>query len=278
MKRRLFKLLLFALSCAAALLALEYAVRRLFPAFDPSGHLRLLPATPDRPALGPPDTTLRHVKNTGDFDVTVRFNRYGFRDRRDLKDSRPDDWVVVGDSFGFGWGVEEAERFSDQLEQRLGVRVFNIAMPAGSLSEYRRLLDHARALGLNTRKVIVGVCMENDLVIHEAQPEAPESLRALLKRKSAAYFLFTHIVHTHPALRDLFVRLGLVMPSVEGMPRNEYSEELVQSAASALEKTVEGYEPVILIIPSRALWVGGWESAEAKTHDAFVAALRAKGM
>lgn len=278
MKHRLYKLLMFALSCAVALGALEFVVRLAFPSFAPSARLRLVPATADRPALGPANTTCRHVKNTGDFDVEVRFNQYGFRDRRDLRESKPEDWVVVGDSFSFGWGVEEKDRYSDQLEARLGVKVFNIAMPAGTPAEYRRLLDYARGLGLNTRKVIVGVCMENDLTVLDRAPEGPESWRSALKRKSAAYFLFTHIVHTHPALRDLFVRAGLVVPALDGMPRHQYSEAMIRSAVSALEKTVEGWEPVILIIPSRALWTGGSEAAESKIHDAFVAALREKGM
>jgi hypothetical protein len=56
-------------------------------------------------ALGPAGAERRLYKNSGDYDVRVRFNRHGLRDQRDIADARPDDVVFVGDSFTFGWGV-----------------------------------------------------------------------------------------------------------------------------------------------------------------------------
>ncbi len=79
--------------------------------------------------LGPKSYVGRHTNNTTDYDVTVRINAYGFRDTKDLKDSRERDFFVVGDSFGFGWGVDEEDRYSNLLASMLESEVYNISVP-----------------------------------------------------------------------------------------------------------------------------------------------------
>ncbi len=76
----------------------EFAVRLVLPAYDPSGHLRF--ETSGGVTLGPRNTVQHLVKNSGDYDVTVRFNRYGLRDSPDLSGATEADYFVVGDSFG----------------------------------------------------------------------------------------------------------------------------------------------------------------------------------
>src|SRR3954447_14013628 len=83
----------------------EFVVRRFFPIYDPSGQLRLAWLADGTP-IGPFDHIFRQVKNTGDYDVEVRFNSLGFRDDKPVSLAREDDLFVVGDSFAFGWGVE----------------------------------------------------------------------------------------------------------------------------------------------------------------------------
>ena len=124
--------------------------------------------------------------------------------------------------------------------------MFNVAMPTASLATYRTMIDHAARLGMKAGTMIAGVCMENDLALHgsagssrrvSADPRVA-GLKERLKRKSAAYFMFTTVAHRVPVLRAVFVRLGLIVPVLAGMPRNAYSAEVLESSASALRETL----------------------------------------
>ena len=50
---------------------MEVGLRLGSTRYDPGSQLRFVEATALRPRLGPQGTTHRHVKNTGDYDVTV---------------------------------------------------------------------------------------------------------------------------------------------------------------------------------------------------------------
>ncbi|MBN1268530.1 MAG: hypothetical protein JXB04_03005 [Kiritimatiellae bacterium] len=287
MKRWIARIALGLLSVGVALVLLEFAVRALFPAFDPTCRLRFSRGTPDRPPLGPSNTTQRHVQKAGDFDMAVSFNRHGLRDRRDIAECGPDDYVVVGDSFAFGWGVAEIERFSNLLEPRLGARVFNIAMPSATVVSYRNLLRYAEDLGMQTSNLIVAVCMENDLVAYQAdrrvaRDRRPTSLlnwlKSRLKSRSSAFLLFVHTVRSHPRLKDWFARLGLLTIDLESLPRNRYDVAELRRAASAVEQLTHGCDATVLIIPSRRLWIGNDRAVEDRVHEAFVRLLRADGL
>src|SRR6476469_1532678 len=107
--------LLLLISITVALGILEIAVRLILPTYDPSGRVRFVRLSDGTP-IGLPDRVLRQVKNTGDYDVEVRFNSWGFRDDKPLTSAVSDDLFVVGDSFAFGWGVDTRDRFSDRLQ------------------------------------------------------------------------------------------------------------------------------------------------------------------
>lgn len=272
---------------AAGLVLLEFGVRLVFPAYDPSGHVRLTQDRAQGFPRGPTNTTVRQVKNTGDYDVEVSFNALGLRDDKDPGRAGENDLVVVGDSFSFGWGVEASARYSNRLETALGRAVYNVAMP-GDLDTYRRLLDFVRSRGGAVRRVIVGVCMENDLHAYEAGPppgaEAGlveayglSDIKGTLLRNSAAYFLLTTTVHRISALKDLAVALGLVVPNLQGVHARVYSAPVIEASLRALDRVVEDVDATILLIPARGLWVGSNQDQEDRIHREFVAALDARG-
>src|SRR6476620_494786 len=163
--RRFSRLLLapslLVVSSILALGLVEGLVRVLFPAYDPSGQVDFVNA--GGLTLGPANRELRQSKNTGDYDVSIRFNYHGFRDVKDVATARSGDIVVVGDSFAFGWGVEESQRFSNVLESLLHRRVFNIAVGSADFDQYDALLKHAQSIGAQIDDVVIAVCMENDL-------------------------------------------------------------------------------------------------------------------
>ena len=95
------------------------------------------------------------VFETGQFRTFVRINQSGLRDREHTLE-RPDErqrLLVLGDSFAWGYGVEEAERFSQQLEAALDIEVINAGVSGYSTDQ--ELLWYQQA----------GVHYEVDLVL-----------------------------------------------------------------------------------------------------------------
>src|ERR1043166_3328386 len=157
---------LLVIAIAIAAVVSEYTVRIALPQYDPSGSVIFFRDRDNNAALGPRNRHLRQLKNTGDYDIPVDFNKYGLRDDKDLAQSTTEDYFVVGDSFSFGWGVKESERYSDLLQQKLNARIFNISAP-GNFISYDQFIRYALRQGAHVKKLIIGVCMENDLADYE---------------------------------------------------------------------------------------------------------------
>lgn len=259
---------------------LEGLTRLLFPAFDPSGRFEFrYPAV--SLILGQPGTHTRQAKNTGDYDVVVRINRHGLRDDKDIAEATASDLVVVGDSFAWGWGVEAPDRFSERLQILTGRRAYNLATPT-DLAGYAALLDYAQSLGARIGQVVLAVCLENDLGPYgsiEAPPdEQPADWKGWLAERSAAYLLLTTVIHQTPALKALAVGAGAIVPNLEGMGMNVYDPEVIEASADRLLALAKRYPTLVVLIPSRALWIGENRAVEDRIHKALVAALIKRGV
>ena len=272
-------------SAIVGLLLVEAVARVVAPAYNPSGQVALV-SLPDGTLVGPPNVTRRQIKNTGDYDILVRFNAWGFRDAKSIHTSTADSIFVVGDSFGFGWGVDERQRFSNLLEDRLGRPVFNISEPGADLDGYDHLIHYAEADGAHIGTLVVSVTMENDL--REYGPDEPEQ-RALasvagakefLTEHSAVYLLATTLIHRTPWLERAAARTGLLIPNLAAVAESDASEDAVISSAARLRRLVAGRRAVVLIVPSRALWAGTdvHRRHVARTHETFVGLLRQGGL
>jgi len=77
------------------------------------------------------------IFETPQFRTTVRINEKGLRDRPHSYERQSDikRILVLGDSFAWGYGVEESERFSQLLEKDFGVEVINAGVSGYSTDQ-----------------------------------------------------------------------------------------------------------------------------------------------
>jgi hypothetical protein len=108
---------------------------------------------------------------TSEFDTRVRINSLGYRgeDFAVEKGSRLR-VLVIGDSFTFGWGVEDTDTYAFRLQQALAkrfpgrsVEVINAGFAACYSPDTYYLYLKNEGLRLNPDLVIVGVFVGNDL-------------------------------------------------------------------------------------------------------------------
>lgn len=272
----------------ASVLFGEIVVRVLYPRFDVSGQVTFRTLEDGTP-LAKIGARQRLFKSTGDYDVGVTIGPLGFREFKPVSTADSQSIFVVGDSFAFGWGVEESDRFSNKLEILLGRKVFNIAILT-DIRGYAKLVRHAERSGAQVTAVVVGLCMENDLMEYEQesghgsetdQDDGAEGLslsdiKEILGRNSSLYFFAVSLVHRNAFLRGLAVKLGLIMPNGADLGSWPAARGAIESSVRELTKSLQGRRFVALIIPSRALWLGDAETRRhaAVVHEAFLEVLR----
>ena len=264
--------LLVAVSIAVTAAVIEYGTRLLYPALIPSGHLRFVKGEGDMPTLGPRNARLRQIKNTGDFDVAVNFNKYGFRDSKNLDESEPGDYFLVGDSLSIGWGVEEDERYSNLVQAALKRRVFNLSAP-GDIDGFEKVLNYAKKNDAKITKLLLAISMAVNMKNFEKKagenpapgpgPGIIARLKPILMTNSAFYFLVTSFVHKNEPLKMKAIELGLINPNLEGIAHKPYSRENIESMTRRAVRLAEKYDTTIIIGHSRGLWFGTEE--EKKT-------------
>jgi hypothetical protein len=287
--RNIITLLLSLFFC---LVIIEILSRIFFPSFNPSTRFTFYHNEQGVP-FAPKNFSGRMWDKGGDYDVPVTINKYGFRDRKDLRMSRPGDIFVVGDSFMFGYGVEEDKRLSNILEKKLGIPVYNIAIP-GDFQDYRNLITYAQENGATVNNLIIGVCMENDLrYYYHADDQqgrsglsqkifsALQTLKEFLVPRSTSYNIISYTVHHNRFLLQAGLSMCLIR-DVEKMglintPRRDWNITISDSARK-LKEISAPFNTTIIIVPSRALWVAEERDAEKLFHNKFIKALKNLGL
>ena len=275
----------------------EFAVRLALPAYDPSGHIRFIDGTATRPLMGPPNTSERQIKNTGDFNVIVRFNKYGLRDDKNLKQSKKGDLFLVGDSFAFGWGVETRNRVSEIIEGLSGRPVFNLSSGGGDFDNYQMLLDYAARMGAARGTAIVVINMETDLAnyANRRRPKAKTAttpakprktsfsadflaFKSRLMENSALYFMITSIVHTNALLNAIAVKAGLIRPNLKAIRGDNVDSGAIRSSAKRMRDLLDKYPGFAVLVPSRANWTGNSREKVRRVHMEFSRELKNQGV
>jgi len=286
LKKISVNLTIFLVSLTVCLFLLDLAIGFIFPFCNPRGILRYRYYPEDDILLCVKGFRGRQWISSGDYNVSVRINGDGFRDKRNISDSRPVDFFVVGDSFSFGHGVDEDKRYSDQLASMTGKNFFNISSP-GNLLHYWKLIDYARKKGAPVNKVILGVCMENDLFDYEAMdykefesgcaPSLLASVKEKLKLYSAAYNLMAYISQKNRFLKKFGNRFGIIVHTY-GIINDVYPDKVMVSSADKIGELCRLYDVTAVIIPSRGLWVGEKKEKELQAHNKFIRLLKERNI
>ena len=109
------------------------------------------------------------IFETPQFRTFVRINENGLRDRQHSYERQNDieRILVLGDSFAWGYGVEESERFSQLLEKSLDVEVINAGV-SGYSTDQELLWYRNEGIRYETDLVIL-VVAGNDVGDNEQQ-------------------------------------------------------------------------------------------------------------
>jgi lysophospholipase L1-like esterase len=108
---------------------------------------------------------------TAEFDTRIRINSLGYRgDEFGLAKGDAFRILVIGDSFTFGWGVEETEAYPYRLQQQLAkqypsrrIEVINAGFAACYSPDTYYLYLEREGLALHPDLIVVGVFVGNDL-------------------------------------------------------------------------------------------------------------------
>lgn len=144
LKTKLGRGLLVLAGCAIGAVGAEGVLRAAGTPMEESSPLRGYHSSD--PTLGWVGTPNRaaHFAN-GEFEVFIANDDEGFRRHENAFGGAPDAPVTafLGDSFTWGWGVEQGEVFSDLLQAALGdtTRIVNRGVNAYGTTQQRLLLD-----------------------------------------------------------------------------------------------------------------------------------------
>jgi hypothetical protein len=129
----------------------------------------------------------------------VKRNRLGYRDH-EIRQKRPDRYriIVIGDSFTFGDEIEERDRFSNVMQEKLGPKfeVLNFGTRAHNLPQHLRTLD--RALRYQPDFVLLQL-YENDFEMPGMTRPSAYTLPEQAERRMLHQFVLYRLISTASA-------------------------------------------------------------------------------
>ncbi len=277
--------LIVLLSTFITLLLVEFGMRYFYPRYNPNGNI-VFQEMEKGLILAPPNFIGRHWRTSGDFDVSVNINEYGLREKKELTDSDEDDVFVVGDSFSFGHGVEEEERFSNVMQNLFSdsIKVYNIAISSSHILNYQKRLDYVKKNGGQVKKIIVGLCMENDILDYDkvyrewqsrGEQKKSYSFKKWLHHNSCLYNFFAISMKSEGGVRSFLVRTGIIKDVILSYESKKINNLELNSSIIQLQKLIGETESLVVLIPSQLIWVDGHKEITLDNHQRFIELLKA---
>lgn len=104
---------------------------------------------------------MRGTYERDEFRFPIRINAHGMRDAEvDRQPGARKRIAVLGDSFTWGIGVADEDRFTERLERARGVEVLNFGVAGYSPVQYRLMIGDA--LSFRPDLVVIAFCLGND--------------------------------------------------------------------------------------------------------------------
>ena len=273
--------LLFLASTLISLLFAEFIVRFHLPEYN-RWNYNVLHLDDGFNSTAIPNALNQYTNSRNEFNFECKINSYGFRDNEDLKLSRDSDITILGDSFCFGFGVEEKDRFGNVFKiliKEEDVNVFNLGISNCHFLNYQANLKYAQKLGLKSKKMILGVCMENDFLDYQ-NIQYPNSSKWLgikdwFHKKSSLYAFVGSKIHSNKIIENLLFSLGIsnkLQPTQ--LPIYFQTDSLITQSIDLIKEITSDFETVVLIIPSRYLWVDEHKEKTNEVREKFIQQLR----
>ena len=170
MQRMIMALGAVAIGAMVTLLVAELVVRTLLPQWSDQWKMWRIDPVYARGLKPSVEAAVVHG-HSKEFAFAFSTNAQGLRMDTDLDPGRRADQgrvVLVGDSFTFGYGVEQNETFAAELQRQLdrsgpATEVINAGFASGFTLDTEYLFVREVASKWKPDQVVVGICLDNDL-------------------------------------------------------------------------------------------------------------------
>jgi hypothetical protein len=241
------------------------------------------------------------IFETPEFRTVVRINENGLRDRPHSYERQNDieRILVLGDSFAWGYGVEESERFSQLLEKSLDVEVINAGVSGYSTDQellwYRNegikyetdlviLVLAGNDVGDNDREIVSTIYYKPKFVLEEGQLVAkgypvPKTsaqgrfIYSVSKRSALAYFLVQRYFDLLSLYGKIKINSDHAISPGSGIGAKSEPFKLTIALIDEMRRIAELRKAKFMIVATDR-W---WDSPSTETYNDFINILRTEG-
>jgi lysophospholipase L1-like esterase len=241
------------------------------------------------------------IFETPQFRTVVRINENGLRDRQHSYDRQNDieRILVLGDSFAWGYGVEESERFSQLLEKSLDVEVINAGVSGYSTDQellwYRSegikyetdlvlLVIAGNDVGDNDQQLVNTIYYKPKFVLEEGQlvlkgypvpKTSPQGklIYSLSQRSAFAYFLTQRYFDFLSLYSKVKVNSNHAGSPAAGLSTESEPFKLTIALINEMRNIAESRKAKFMIVVTDR-W---WNSSSRETYQDFINTLRTEG-
>jgi lysophospholipase L1-like esterase len=238
---------------------------------------------------------------TPQFRTVVHINENGLRDRQHSYQRQNDieRILVLGDSFAWGYGVEESERFSQLLEKSLHVEVINAGVSGYSTDQellwYRNegikyetdlviLVLAGNDVGDNDRQLVSTIYYKPKFVIEEDElvligypvpKTSPQGkfIYSLSQRSALAYFLVQRYFDLLSLYGKIKVNSDHANSPVSGINAEREPFKLTIALIDEMRNIAESRKAKFMIVATER-W---WNSPSRETYKDFINTLQTEG-